>query len=226
MAINKRGQGHIEVIISFALFAGFVTFILLFLRPSTKSVEIGLNSVENAVKSRIETNVSYFSVKIDRNNRNCFCFDSEYDVPEGIVVFNQDKEKVNSGKKNGEICIESNEGFFYVYVSDEFANQGGIACQNQAIPEFGQLRNIKAVSYNKIENFKEDYERNYNELKNSLGIAYYDFSVKFIDSIGQEIAGMEKSAPLGMPVYSRDNPVQIVYSDGNIKYGVMRVFVW
>lgn len=224
--MNKRGQGHIEMIISFTLFVGFVIFILLFLRPSTKSAEVSLNSIENALKDNLETDLSYFSIQ--SNGESCFCFtNSEYNIPGNIVVVNQEKERVDSEKKGDAICIKADgKRFFYVYSSDEFSD-GRIDCSPHTItPEFGQLRQIKAISNNALEEMAEKHAADYDSLKNELGIVYYDFSIKFVDSTGQEIISMDKTPPLGRPVYSRDVPVQIVYDNGDITYGIMKIFAW
>ena len=230
MRMNKRGQSHIEFIVSFTLFVSFVLVILLFFRPSTKSGDIGLDAIENAIMTKITTDYSFFSVKSSLNLMpDCFCFENHYPVSGGIAAKDENKQRVAAALTGSRVCLKAQDElkFYYVYFSEEFSSSGW-SCESPIIDnevQTGPLIELGAVSNSMLGNFSEEYSNSYDSLKQELGISNYDFKVEVFEN-GNKTMAMERKTPLGRPVYSRDVPVEIVYSEGNLSYSIMRFSVW
>lgn len=232
--MNKRGQSHIEFIISFALFTTFVVLILLLFKPSFKSSEIGLNAIENSIMEKVNINLSFYSVKIPQVMQNCFCLNNDIGI--NFIVKDKNKNIINSFDAGG-ICINKNEiasttNFYYVYIyfSDEFGepSKDGAGClslQDSGV-EKGPLRELSVVSNNSLYILNERYYTEYTQLKQELGITNYDFGVLVLDDKGNSIVKMSRTIPLGRPVYSKDVPIEIIYKDGNSTYDIMRISAW
>lgn len=233
--MNKRGQSHIEFIISFALFTTFVVLILFLFKPSFKSSEIGLTAIENSIMDNVNTNLSFYSVKSSTHvTGDCFCFNDN--AEKYFVAKNADK-KIAYSFKSGEnlLCIETDNPasirFYYVYLSDEFElpeprtplNCLTIEDKNA---EKGPLRESSVVSNNSLSIFNDRYHIDYVGLRQELGVTNYDFGVKVIDDAGGIIIDMSRRVPLGRPVYSKDVPIEIIYKDGSSTYDIMRISAW
>lgn len=234
--MNKRGQSHIEFIISFALFTTFVVLILFLFKPSFKSSEVGLNAIENSVMDNINTNLSFYSVKSSRDlahvPQNCFCFAN--DIQGNFIAKDANKSKVYSFPGAGGICINtqgttSNTAFYYVYFSDEFESEiEGTNCPPllDSFAEKGPLRELSVASNKLLGILNESYYSDYAGLRQELGVTNYDFGVKVIDDKGNIVIDMSRRIPLGRPVYSKDVPVEIIYKNGSSTYDIMRISAW
>ena len=53
-----------------------------------------------------------------------------------------------------------------------------------------------------------------------------EFSVYIRDTEGNILWEARKDTPPGIGVVARDKPVQIVYNNGEIKYGMLNMQVW
>lgn len=228
---GKRGQGHVEVIISFSLFISFVMFMLFFFRPVLRSGDISLNNVENTLKRNLTTNLDFFSMKIPdpSGGRPCVCFDNPYPggITGGVIAKNVESQIIGSWRDGGEICIEHEGGiFFYVYSSEEFENIiDSQSCDILVGEQEGLLRSLDPISNSYLTKLKTGYEGDYNQLRASLRLTQ-DFRIDIFDSEAQPIFHLERSTPLGRPVYSRDVPVEVINVDGELIYGIMRVYAW
>jgi len=225
---GKKGQGHIEMIISFSLFIGFVVTILLFYRPTVKSKDISLGVVERELMNNLTTDFYFFSVKMSGES-DCFCFSSEYfSSGMNVIAYNSSKDKINAGTSGNSICIESgNNDFFYIYLSPEFG-ENNIECSNSITisnDNIGLLREAKVISNSALSSLKERYDIDYNRLKEELKITY-DFRLAVFDELGDKILEFDKTAPLGRPVYSKDISIEILHEDGMIQKGTMKVYAW
>jgi hypothetical protein len=232
--MNKRGQSHIEFIISFALFTTFVVLILFLFKPSFKSSEIGLNAIENSIMDNVNTNLSFYSVKIPQVTQSCFCLNNDIGI--NFIVKDENKSIIDSFDAGG-ICVNkrdiaSTTNFYYVYIyfSDEFGepSKDGAGCLSlqDTDVEKGPLRELSVVSNNSLYALNGRYYSSYAGLRQELGVTNYDFGVKVIDDTGNIIIDMSRRVPLGRPVYSKDVPIEIIYKDGSSTYDIMRISAW
>src|SRR3989338_4636988 len=65
--MRKRGIGHIEVILAFILFVGFLLFGLYFLNPldSGRVLDSSLFYAKDAIKDNVSSNLLVYSIIID-----------------------------------------------------------------------------------------------------------------------------------------------------------------
>lgn len=226
---NKKGQGHIEMILSYTLFLGFVITMLVFFRPAVKSRGVSLSVVEDTITKNLTTNMYFFSAKV--SGPNCFCFANPYpEHNENLIVENATGGRVKGWRSGSSICIEKNPSdFFYVYMSDEFKQESG-TCGATLTPlnpetDVGLLRDITVISNASLWAFKSRFSQNYTELQKSLDLPY-DFKFSVFDSFGNEELTLDKKIPLGRPVYSRDQAVEIIYEDKTTKQAIIKFYAW
>jgi len=224
---RKKGQGHIEMIMSFTLFLGFIITMLVFFRPAVKSRGVTLTLVEGNIIENLSTQVYFFSVKA--SNPNCFCFSNPYEAEGNVIIFDSSANVLGGWVSGDRICIErSSSNFFYVYMSDEFKSSSG-TCNNvitvDAENDVGLLRTITAVSNSSLWNFKQEYDQNYTKLQERMGMSY-DFRFIVFNSEHEQVMELQRKIPLGKPVYSRDKPVEIVYENGEVEESIIRFYAW
>ncbi|MEM4230517.1 MAG: hypothetical protein QXF25_01440 [Candidatus Pacearchaeota archaeon] len=225
----KRGQGHLEMIISFTLFISFVIFMLLFFRPSFKTQEISLTNIEKALRNNLTTKVFYYSLtNLSKIENNCFCFSNPHQMLRGKMVVARDlgKDKLNARLNNNQICISTEgETFFYVYFSEEFSESESACTGSPINANVGAVKELRLISNKSLNELKRNYENDYSNLKKQFGISS-EFGVKILDPEGERNMDITKRAPLGRPVFAIDSPVAVAYEDGTIKYVIMKILAW
>jgi hypothetical protein len=226
----RKGQGHIEMIMSFTLFLGFIITMLVFFRPAVKSRGVTLTLVENKITENISTWVYFFSIKA--SSPDCFCFSNPYVGAKGnVIILNSSAGTVGGWVSGDSICIErSNSGFFYIYMSSEFKETDGDCNNNNIITldlenDVGLLRGIMAVSNSSLWNLKQEYDQNYTQLRERMGMSY-DFRFIVFDRSNEKVMELQRKIPLGKPVYSKDKSVEIVYENGEVEESTIRFYVW
>ena len=229
---KKRGMSHIEMILSFIIFVGFLIFlfsIFVFLNVPHSNI-ISLDAVERAIKDNISVKMDFVTIKINETKDGCFWF--EYNLTGNVSVKNESYSVVKGkrelwGNKEGVVINGSGE-FFYIYSSENFEEDvfDSSNCKklNKKDYSIGLFRSYKVVSFEKLERLKENYENDYEGLKENLGLKS-DFVFSLNDFSGQTILEVEKNIPK-KEVLSRDVPVQLAYSNGTLSYAILNIRVW
>ena len=71
---SKRAQGHIEVMLSFTIFVGFLLFIFIFLNPFAKTKsDQAINNVQEAIINEISDEVGKLNIIV---NQTSDCYDN------------------------------------------------------------------------------------------------------------------------------------------------------
>jgi hypothetical protein len=205
-----KSQGHVEVIISFVLFIGFLLFIFVFLNPFARTEEPSyiMDNAQKAIMSSITDKVGKLSVILSESGT-CYNFD-----------------ETDYGSKYREVS-ESNAKYT-IYFNDIFfiyAPKKQIVCDNKNYT-LGVYSEEKMGVYDKITDLKEDYN-NYEALKNSLGITN-DFLFSVSDLTGAKIEALSASrtVPGGVNVESRDIPMRVINNNGQIQELILNIRVW
>lgn len=201
---SKRAQGHVEVILSFVIFIGFLLFIFIFLNPFVRTGESNyiMDNIQKAITNNITDEVGKLSIILNESGT---CY------------------KFNETDYEGDY-LETHEGRKYaIYFSDVFDNTETIKdinC-NPANYTLGVYSKEKIVIYGKVQNLKlayESSEEGYKNLKKSLGITD-DFLFKTKNLIGEEVPelGVNKNIPQGIDVESREIPIRVINNRGKFR---------
>ena len=207
---NKFGQAHIEIMLSFVIFIGFLLFVLIFLNPfaKTESIDI-ISSIEKAILNNVSANIGKMSV-IGTPGSIPYTIPTEYSQK-----FIEKVETTSPQKCN-------------LYFSDEIFTGSSKTCKfDTSTPQFGVYSTEKMIVYERIGTLKTNYNTSYAELKSSLGITNdFSFSVENLD--GNEISNLSvtKNTPSGVEVQSRNIPIRTINNQGGIQELILNIRAW
>lgn len=225
----KKGQSHIEIVLSFVIFIGFVIFIFAIFNPlkETKGKELYLDMVERGVKEQTSIAIDYQSIGLNQTVSGCFCFDQTFIH---VIVKNETDDILNATGDGTKVCINGGGTFFYIYSCDEFIeNSFSQACLNLDKSNYtlGLYRSYNVISDKKLEEFSNNLTNNYNAMKEELSIpASEDFSISVRDTLGNSIYPSTKNATKGIGVLARDVNVPVEYENGTFKFLIINVQEW
>ncbi len=240
--LKKRGITHVEAILSFVIFIGFIFFILpLFISffEDNEDNSVYLDSLERNIILNVSSKLSFFTINTSKMDNND-CFEFEFSSSEGelsnIIVKDKDGNIVDGicegyGNDKYKISINDEGGFYYIYSSRGFEeNEFSGNCEEIEGDDFDlSLFRSYLVSSNKsLYNLKKNYEDNYYDLKKNLEVPQSkDFVFLVRDTIGNEnILNLTFTKPEGVSVAARNVPIQIIYSNGSLKYAILNLQIW
>ncbi len=245
---DKRGVAHIEIIVSFVIFVGFLIFLFATLNP-IKEIRID-ESIFNSIKYNIEnykdlkTEINYVSIMLDSEPSNCFMIDtSKIDelgcTASHIIVKNADGEIEDASIMSNVIMVNlvasSDNKFHTIYCSNSLTNTP-IGCSGSLKEyELGIIQKEEVISveklkteiFDKYEN-KEDYENIKQDLriplKNDFGLRIRD-GKDIIEYEGVEFNAL-KNPPSAEKVLSKSYSIKILYPNADIKNVIMDILFW
>ncbi|MFA7708055.1 MAG: hypothetical protein WCX73_03835 [Candidatus Pacearchaeota archaeon] len=208
---NKEAQGHIEIILSFTLFVGFLLFIFIFLNPfaKTESKQI-INNIQESIINKITGEIGKLSIIVTSTED---CYDSSK-----VLAY---------GDKFIEIVDSNNPRKYTIYYNDIFVSPSVPSCSSKSgrVFSLGTYSTEEIIIYEKIQELRTDYTNNYESLKTSLGILNdFMFELKRIDG-GVEIS-VDKVIPKGEEVESVNIPMRVINSKGIISEYILNIRAW
>lgn len=233
--IHKKATSHIEIVLSFVIFVGFVVFFLAVFNPLkfSKKDYSSAEIAEKRIMANISTNLSFVTIILnDSVTASCFSFDSQL---ERVIVRNQTGFIVNATGGGGSVKIErGNSRFFYIYSYDNFVeNSLAESCVNLPNENYtlGLSMNLKVISNRSFANFKQKFETNPVQLRTELGISSLSkFVVNVTNTRGTGLFGVApldfRNRPRNIEVFVKESPVQVIYENGALESGILHVEVW
>jgi len=230
LCFDKRALSHhVEMMLSFVMFIGFVFFVLFFIRPYDNDFLTGsvVEGVHHNVFDFAETDLITFFVEANDSSGSLDCFvldlPSElHDVSLNSSVF----WKVNDSFFNSEVSgnvirVNGSSGYYYAFVSDSLRDGGVISCSNIFNYTFGGFRSDKVISAKTLTDMEGDYNSDYVALRQRMAVPdLYDFSIV------SDFVKMEKPIPSSSEVFARDYVEKILFEDGHVEYVRFTVKVW
>lgn len=239
ISIRKKAQGHVEMILSFVIFIGFVFVILFFINPIQKN-QISY-SVVDEIQQKIFDNISinYKSASVILADKQNDCFKIKNTLNEESKSLAKDIqgnaiESFNDVNENF-IYIEhqdKDERFYRLYFSDNFNDyplRNEHSCEEKSENEytFGVLSFEKAVLYENLVYLNDYYLLNYDELKKSLNI---DKNFEFV--VYNSTRGvlmnetLTKHKTRATNVLSREIPVMVIDKNATLSQIIFNIRVW
>lgn len=214
---TKKSQGHLEFILSFALFAGFAGFILIIATP--KNLGENRNNIdllELSVIKNLSSDIEITRVYGNFSGGKCIEYNSSN------VIARANNIRINASSNGEKVCIENtNEKFIDLIFSEDFESSS-FSYQDCINCSISLNFHEKIISEKKIKMFNFTYYENYYELKNNLRVKN-DFSYNLSFS-GKEYSGSSKNV-VGK-VSAKTMPVMIISEDGEIVLGTMNIKTW
>ena len=236
MLKSKKGS-HIEVVLSFIIFIGFLIFLYpILIEPAInikKDNQYLLDNLEIKLIENISSDLTILSINIDNNSsQNCIRLNnliSDSEINSRIVVKNNPEETQTSYALENDLEIVRNsveDVFFKIYYSEEFKELDNTG-ENPCNPEnytVGLVRTNEYVFETKIISLIEEYESNYEKLKERLELpSKNEFDFSFVYN-NKTTIGIIKE--ISTNVYAEEIPVQYVNKDGNILLGNIIIRIW
>lgn len=216
--MNKRSQGHVEMILSFILFIGAILFIFFYINPFTKTTDNSdeINQIQNIIIRNITATVGRLSVL--GNSAGCYNFiDGDYPSTNYVEV-----------KGNTPNLYTIYFGDADVFPDIIKPNKG--SCSDYSL---GIFSNETIISYRKLKQLAYDGKDNigaasrYQDLKKNLGINM-DFVISVTDLDRNPIPELSfsKNIPRTVEVESREFPMVAVNESGNDNQIIFNLRVW
>lgn len=238
---GKRGSGHLEMIIAFVFFTGFVFFLFTALKPNDVSTlpNAVITGLHDSFEERIYTNLSNVFLKIDYvGPQDCVSlrlpsiFDYEI-VSDGSHVTKLGGDNINSDiKKSGNDWMlkinHEDKSSFRIAFSPEFSDGaigGGCGNLNNDY-EIGSVIERQVVSYSALERMVGEYYSNYSNLKNELKVPpIFDFAI-----VTEALPETNMEPKLGIPgsvdVMVESYVFGVLKSDGDFRNERFSFKIW
>ena len=227
---RKKGAIHVEMVISFVIFISFVVFLLILFNPlkkfskSTSSLDITKAKIIDYVST--DLSISSLTLKDLTSSPDCFYLDSF--LPDKVIIKNENLEIVEATKDEDYIYFKYTGKFYKIYSSEELEEREFDIgdCEELAEANYiiGVTRTHEEASYSKFISLKEEYNDNYQQLKQDLGLKN-DFNIIVRDSSGIIIKA-EKYKPKAIEIMAEDISIQILDEEANLNPAVMNIQVW
>lgn len=236
--MSKRGEGHIEVILAFILFVGFLIFGLYFFNPldSKRVLDSSLSYATEGIFDNITTPIATYSVVIKEtvNARVVELSLSRGDIPgTGIAARGPEGKTFRASVERGKLIIdrESSANRLIMITFGDFAytplTLGPASVLT--LPENYSISSseVKQIVGEKEANaLKTNYDTDYVSLKKFLNIpgrVDFGFSLDFHE--GNNISAMQP-LPGGVEVFSNNQRAEVLKQDGTTVFADLMTSVW
>jgi hypothetical protein len=232
--MKKRGSTHVGVVLSFVIFVVFLVFLYsILIKPiiTQNDKEYLLENLRIKLIENISEELTVSSINIESAPKNCIRLQNlinDSGINSKIIV----KDKLGNDQisyvlnNDLEISRNNNETFFKIYHSNEFeevSNVGENPCDLKNY-EKGLIRTSKYVFETKIIDLMNEYENNYETLKEELKIPLgSEFNFGFTYS-NKTLITIEKN--ISTNIYAVEIPVQYVDKESNILLGSINIRIW
>jgi len=234
--MKKRGLSHIEAILSFVLFIGFLIFAFFFFSPfggESRLLGSSMDYAFNEIEDNVTISLESYSVVISSS------------VGSGIIGVNistnipNPEAKVEDSQGNVISSILSEEVVYFEKPGDNFAivrfsevfSQGGGSTGDIILTE-GENYSISSSDKKDIASEKRFlelgavYSQSYFALKEHFNLPNridFGFILEF-DDVSGIVASRE--IPDDLEVISREKRIEVIREDGEIVFADLRILVW
>lgn len=228
-----RGASHVEMILSFVLFAAAITFALYFFSPgdSTRLVDSSLTYGFGEVEQNVSVVVHVFSVTVGNTEGNPII-----GVDIGANVAGKSPRVEDSGgtpvesRRDSDIIyfrLNPGENFYTIKLNEEFSDSlssGGTF--NEDYYSISSSNTFEVISERRFVDLNSSYESDYLGLKEFFNLpsrVNFGFSLDFEDGT---FVRTEKVIPEGLEVFSDKKRLEVLRKSGNSEFGELTIWVW
>lgn len=236
--MDKRGISHIEVMLSFLIFIGFVIFALYFFSPfnNARLVDSSLSYIFSEVEKNASLELDFYSVKLNvlQSPNSIEIQINGIDINKNVRVESRSGNVIASQRIGDDVrfnldasLYQGTSGFANVAFSEDFLPFSGSV--NPLIAgNYEILSSDKSsiLSEKRIKILNDSYNADYNKIKEKFNLPTrinFGFDLRF-DS-GESI-GVRRDIPEGIDIFSDIKRVQVLREDGGIKFADLIVRVW
>jgi hypothetical protein len=237
----KKSQAHLEIVISFVIFVGFLIVILFFINPfkTTTQSYASLDELQNNILANISNNYQSVSLILKADpSGNCFAINDTLLSNENLLAFDSAGGLISADRQFGRIYLDiSNipsgvdKRYYRLFLSDYFMNVSfnPVSCTplNEGDYSLGVLGFETSVSHTALANFNKSYIQNYNNLRNFLGTTKdFDFVVYDLQKKILFNESLSKHSIIMGNIFARDIPLSLINSTGYKQQIILNLRVW
>ncbi len=229
---EKRGFGHVEAIMSFVIFIGFLIFAFTFFSPfqSGRTLTSSLDYAWREVADFAKIDLESYSIYINSTKPVVAIAIAGAPVGMNASVENSNGSIIPSYTTSTSVHFHKPvNNIVRIKFAKDFVNGGPISGTPLIDSEYSvsSSETQKIFSENKLLELNDRYYPNYSVLKTQFNLPNridFGFAVKFSD--GLEIMA-SKQIPESVEVLSKNDRVAVVrIPSGVVEYADVRVFVW
>ena len=228
--MEKRGLSHIEAIISFVIFIGFLIFAFIFFGPfqSNRVLDSSLSYAITEINQNVSSLLETYSLVINHQGDSQIGLSLETDLG-GARVEDNNGQVLASGFDRQNVYFErAGNDFVVVLFNDDFKN-GGLSSgeilseENYSVSSSDER---EVLSEKRLIALNKSYHESYVELKNQFNLPNrvdFAFQLRFDD--GGLIDG-SRTVPEDIEVFSSEERIETVRTDGSIVFADLIVSLW
>lgn len=241
--MNKRGISHIEMMLSFLIFIGFVIFALYFFSPAQTSrlVESSLSYAFREVNNNVSVELESYSISLNLAS-----------VGDSLAVeLPSSLENANVRVENylGEVIPSQRDGsngdiIYFEKAGSEYGNGKGfvvIKLSEDIEPYTGQVSSVtidrtlysiassniaELISEKRMSELKILYDGEYNSLKNDFNLpdrVEFGFGLAFDEN---DKINAEREIPKGREVFLKKERVEVLRVNGQSQFADLTIKIW
>lgn len=225
--MNKKGINYIELVISFALFVGFVIALFVYLNPVRQPnlTEVVIDSVQNNFEENVTIMLTEIPFKVTTpgciTNDTASLLSTNFgdDYSKGKMFVEDDFGNLvpsfDIDIVSGALVMQTSSAQIYriFYSNDTYFNIIKSSCgttPTEVIINVSTARSSFILSFEKLKKINESYYTEYDELKKRFDVpALGDFAIKIYN--GTDVFfDMARNIPKGLNVQAREFPISIL----------------
>jgi len=242
--MKKRGS-HVGVVLSFVIFITFIVFLYSIIEPAIKTPkekQFILNNLKDMLIENSSETITATTINVSDINPNKDCInlpnvltDIIGEGKENELLIKNNSDNILSYRVQGQgLLIEVGynfNGFLKIYYSNSIERSpefSGGGCHPVTDNDFtiGTVRTYENTFESKIIDLTQEYEDNYEDLKERLGVPdENDFGFSLLDSNYYLINETSETLP-STTVYVEEFLIQYVDENGNILSGFLIIRIW
>jgi len=239
--MKKKGS-HVGMVLSFVIFITFLVFLYSIVEPAIKTQkdeQAVLEYLKTELIGKVSADLTSVSIAIDKTtNKDCVELENlrtETGIDSKLIVKDNLENSFTAKISDDDLFIDresSEDDFFKIRVSEEFEEtETGTMSDCEILQEgsisgytIGLIRTNKYVFEAKIIELKEEYENDYENLKDELGVSSgNEFGFSFSYNNGTTI-GTEESVSTN--IYTEEIPIQYIDESASILSGSINIKIW
>lgn len=235
---NKKGAGHVEVVVSFVIFISLVSFLLIAFKPLkifSRVSNANMDITEEVILKKISSELSVLSIGLDSAIEAGECFyikDTSNLTQERVVIKDENRYRIEARKENSKVYFKSSgKNFYKIYSSEEFSENSfdisGCVILTEEDYVLGVPRSYGVVLDSKLKELNESYYADYSAFKEEIGLKNdFNLIVRNISGSNEIIFKSEIYKPSGVEIVARDVPIEVLDSGGELKPYILNIQVW
>jgi len=241
LTASKNSQSHIEVIISFIIFIGFIGMIFYFFSPiKQKNVSsASFDRVQEKILENVSINYNYISLILNSNPASlaCFSVNNNPGITGNFIAKDfsgkiANAEKTGAGASSILKIVHSGSTFYRLYISDKFKSYpvpSAASCSElpNANYSFGAMASESIILYGNLAELENLYTADYSGLKNSLGLdSDFEFVVYDLNRSVLMNESLAKHKIKSSSVLAREILLKTINKDANQTNIILNLRVW